>query len=145
MNQRLVESVAQIVLSMSNEERRLLERNLQECGLHYWAESEASSEPAHIAEPEEIDKSARIAELAQDIQLFEARHHSAVSPTTQWTPSGTLADASLPLTAEINAPDDSPASLQSFFQLTQAFQPDTADDLDLDYAVYQISRERLTD
>ena len=64
MNQRLVESIALIVLAMSEDERYLLE----------------------LDESAAADKSLRIAEIAQDIQLFEERYPSPLSalPAEQW-------------------------------------------------------------
>ncbi|MGD1864218.1 MAG: hypothetical protein ACFB0D_06655 [Phormidesmis sp.] len=74
MNQRLVESIAQIVLAMSEDERNLLEQKLQQSGEQGLDESAAA------------DKSLRIAEIAQDIQLFEERYPSPLSalPAEQW-------------------------------------------------------------
>lgn len=156
MNQRLVESVAQIVLSMSEEERRLLGRNLQECGLSQWAEPDPVQSSARIADSAATDKSSRIAELAQDIQEFEELyhppHHTSPSalPAAQWTPPGMPAEvSSLPvmLTPEGTTSGDASASVQSFFQLTQPFHSDAAaaDDANLDYAVYAIASEMLSD
>ena len=67
MNQRLVESVAQIVLAMSEDERRLLNRTLQRADLR------------QVDDLECTEKSLRIAEIAQDIQEFEELHHSPLS------------------------------------------------------------------
>ncbi|MEM9947073.1 MAG: hypothetical protein AAF810_13525 [Cyanobacteria bacterium P01_D01_bin.36] len=74
MNQRLVESVAQIILAMSEDERRLLERKLQHANLPQLKESEAA------------EKSLRIAEIAQDIQDFEELYHAPLSdlPAEYW-------------------------------------------------------------
>ena len=63
MNQPLVESVAQAILAMSDEERKLLERTLQHS---------KSSQPMN--EPTEADKTFRVAEIAQNIQSFENKY-----------------------------------------------------------------------
>jgi hypothetical protein len=65
MNQPLVESVAQTILAMSDEERQLLESTLQH--------SKTSSQ---IDEPTEAVKTFRVAEIAQDIKTFEGKYHA---------------------------------------------------------------------
>ncbi|MGB3671072.1 MAG: hypothetical protein WA783_02870 [Phormidesmis sp.] len=78
MNQRLVESVAQIVLAMSDDERRLLGRKLQHAGM------------PQLTAPTDTDKSLRVAEIAQDIQDFEEAYQAPLSalPADQWTLAG---------------------------------------------------------
>mgnify|MGYP001095200346 CR=1 FL=1 len=78
MNQRLVESVAQIVMAMSDDERRLLGRKLQHAGM------------PQLAAPTDTDKSLRVAEIAQDIQDFEEAYQAPLSalPADQWTMAG---------------------------------------------------------
>ncbi len=75
MNQRLVESVAQIVSAMSEDERRLLSRKLQRAGILQLGELNAA------------EKSLRVAEIAQDIEEFEELYHAPLSalPAEQWT------------------------------------------------------------
>lgn len=75
MNQRLVESVAQIVLAMSDDERRLLGSKLRYAGLK------------QIDDPTETDKSMRVAEIAHDIQEFEDAYRAPLSalPSDQWS------------------------------------------------------------
>ncbi|MEO1637105.1 MAG: hypothetical protein AAFS04_18710 [Cyanobacteria bacterium J06631_9] len=93
MNQRLVESVAQIILTMNDDERRLLERKLQGGGLQRLSEAEA-------------DKTARIAELAQDICDFEEMYGTPLSelPAERWAVAETTADR--PVTGENRASDE---------------------------------------
>ena len=79
MNQRLVESVAQIVLSMSDDERRLLGRKLRFAGLQ------------QLDDTAEAEKSLQVAEIAQDIREFEQEFEKAYQaplsdlPAEQWT------------------------------------------------------------
>jgi len=124
MNQRLVESVAQIVMAMSTEERRLLGRNLQDCGLPW------------PIEPEEDEKSARVAEIAQEIQSFEARRR-----VSQPLPSTSEVDASTDVSA--NSVPGSSEALQSLLQMTQSLLSDTvsnppSDDANWGYAFYEM-------
>ncbi|MEO1395276.1 MAG: hypothetical protein AAFV90_20435 [Cyanobacteria bacterium J06634_5] len=67
MNQRLVDSVAQIISDMSDEERQLLEEKVRL--------AERSQRPVEEA------KTFKIAEIAQDIQSFEKRYNSAPRPS----------------------------------------------------------------
>lgn len=83
MNQRLVESVAQIVLAMSDDERRLLGRKLRYAGLQ------------QVSEPSETEKSLRIAEMAEDMKAFEEAYGTPLSalPAEHWTlPPGAETD-----------------------------------------------------
>ncbi|MEL6552895.1 MAG: hypothetical protein AAFQ63_05445 [Cyanobacteria bacterium J06621_11] len=75
MNQRLVESVAQIVLAMSDDERRLLGRKLRYAGLQ------------QIDEPSETEKSLRVAEMAEDMKAFEEAYGTPLSALSaeHWT------------------------------------------------------------
>ncbi len=63
MNQPLVESIAQAILAMSDEERQLLETLLQR----------AKTSPQMNESPE--NKSFRVAEIARDIQDFEEKYY----------------------------------------------------------------------
>lgn len=69
MNQPLVESIAQTILAMSDEERQLLESTLQR--------SKTSSQ---IDEPTAEAKTFRVAEIAQDIQSFENKYGTSPKP-----------------------------------------------------------------
>lgn len=144
MNQRLVDSVAQIVLAMTEDERRLLERKLQGAGLR------------HLSEPTGSEKSLRVAELAQDIQDFEALYHSPLSALSveHWmvddssSPHSSAADQSLtepslPAPAESgqsepstqHSPEEqSPSQLQAVLPLTQATKSESDH---TDYALYE--------
>ena len=80
MNQRLVDSVAQIILTMSDDERRLLGRKLRFAGMQ------------QVDEPSETEKSLRIAEMAEDMKAFEEAYGTPLSAlsTEHWTlPPGT--------------------------------------------------------
>ncbi len=94
MNQRLVESVAQIVLAMSDDERRLLGRKLQHAGMPL------------LDAPTDTDKSLRVAEIAQDIQDFEEAYQAPLSalPADQWTMAGAKAPMPTAEEAEEKAP-----------------------------------------
>lgn len=67
MNRRLVDSVAQIISDMSEEERQLLEEKVR-----LVERSQRSVEEA---------KTFKIAEIAQDIQSFEKKYNSAIGPS----------------------------------------------------------------
>ncbi|MEM9149944.1 MAG: hypothetical protein AAGB19_05770 [Cyanobacteria bacterium P01_F01_bin.3] len=152
MNQRLVESVAQIVLAMSEDERRLLDRTLQRAGLRQLDDLEAA------------EKSLRITEIAQDIQEFEELHHSPLSElsvehwlvaepsspghstvqfshrrSTKPLEQNSALDSVLPVneyTAE--TPKRSEDLPQSFFQPMRLLHSDvTAASWDADYAPYE--------
>ncbi len=69
MNQPLVESIAQAILAMSDEERQLLESTLQR-----------SKSSHYMQEPTEVDKTFRVAEVAQGIQAFETKYSTPPNP-----------------------------------------------------------------
>ncbi len=100
MNQRLVESVAQIVLAMSDDERRLLGCKLQQAGM------------PQLTASMNADKSLRVAEIARDIQDFEETYQAPLSalPEEQWamTAASAYEPAPLPTAQELKAPDALP-------------------------------------
>ncbi|MGB3293052.1 MAG: hypothetical protein WBB01_08705 [Phormidesmis sp.] len=72
MNQRLVKSVAHIISAMSDEERQLLE-----------AEVQAAEDPSQANGSVEEDKSVRVAEVAEDIKVFEEKYSVSQSVNHQ--------------------------------------------------------------
>jgi hypothetical protein len=67
MNQPLVESIAQTILAMSDEERQLLGSTL-------------AKKMPQMNEPTEDAKTFRVAEIAQDIQAFENKYSASPKP-----------------------------------------------------------------
>lgn len=71
MNKQQIEAIAHTILSMTTEERQLLDRILSQ------AEASQPSEPE--------TKTQRIAAIAQDIQDFETEYRNAYKPPVQDT------------------------------------------------------------
>lgn len=163
MNQRLVESVAQIILSMTDDERRLLDNKLRTDGSR------------RLPEPSDTEKSLRIAELAQEIHEFEEMYHTPLSelPAERWTVADPNAQANgnategtgnatgnvtngvgksssnvLPNTLRtgvlVNQPDTetadkiSPQPLSAFLSLTQLMPEESAEDDHSSYSLYDL-------
>lgn len=103
MNQRLVNSVAQIILSMSEEERSALAKKV-----------DIDNSPAKPTEPSETNKSFRVAEIAQQIASDESRY-----PTQQSAAPATLTKGVAPVSSELSANQE---ALSSVFELAQSLK-----------------------
>ena len=163
MNQRLVESIAQFILSMTDDESRLIDNKLRTDGSR------------RLPEPSDTEKSLRIAELAQEIHEFEEMYQTPLSelPAERWTVADPNAQANgnatevtgnttssttngagksssnvLPSTLGTgvlgNQPDTetadktSPQPLSSFLPLTQLIPEESAEDDHISYSLYDV-------
>lgn len=107
MNQRLVNSVAQIILSMSEEERRAVAKKV-----------DTDNSPAKPTEPSETNKSFRVAEIAQQIASYESRYPTQQSAAPATLDTG-VAPGPSPTSSKISANQE---ALSSFFELAQSLK-----------------------
>ncbi len=129
MNQRLVESVAQTILAMSEEERQLLEQILK-------------TSDAQKADFDAADKSFRVAEISKDIQSYEAKYHVAPSQAMgqamgqALVEEGTTLYSSTERSAQIDAPPQK--SAYSFFKLASQINIEGPEDwsVNVDHYLY---------
>ena len=124
MNQRLVESVAQTILAMSEEERELLESMLQR-----------SDGSPQISQAVEKEKSLSVAEIAQDIQTFE-QAYSAGQLTEGQNPhaqNGESVDAE---------PTEGSTLKNSFLRIAQSLKLEGPEDLsiNIDHYLYGLPK-----
>ena len=126
MNQRLVESIAQIISAMSDEERQLLGKKVQ-----LPDDSQMSLEEA---------TSFRVAELAQDIQAFEKKYSSAPNAGYISPKSGLIAE---PVTSELQAKFEDEPLHNSFLQVAQSLQLEGPEDLSInvDHYLYGLPKQ----
>jgi hypothetical protein len=72
MNQTSVESIAQSILAMSDEERQQLEMQLERFEL-----ANIAAGISELANDSSASKSFRVTEVARDIQVFEEKYYSS--------------------------------------------------------------------
>lgn len=116
LRQRFVDSVAQTILSMSVDERQLLERKLKN-----------ADQLAEASELKPQDKSLRIAEIAQEIRAFEDEYTVPLSESSFSSPMAAEtinAEGRTPQTAGA-AEDD---SAYAFFRLASSLQLEGPED-----------------
>ena len=85
MNLRLVESIAQIVLAMSAEERQHFEQLINRVDSLEWLNS---LNKTNNKSESELNKDAQIAQIAQQMQSFEEKHSVPSSPLTEYRQEG---------------------------------------------------------
>ncbi|MEN8447134.1 MAG: hypothetical protein ABG776_19215 [Cyanobacteria bacterium J06555_13] len=119
MNQRLVDSVAQIISAMSDEERQSLEQKVQ------------LTDKSQL--PIEDDKAFRVAELAQDIQSFEEKYNP-VHPSSE---GDSLLTAG-PVSKESQVHPKENSLHNSFLQVAQSLNLEGPDDwsINVDHYLY---------
>lgn len=105
MNRRLVDSIAQIILSMTDEERKALAQTVDM--------NSSSLSPTELSE---ANKSFRVAEIAQQIATYE-RNHQAQQPTA----SAMLTEGSASVSSGLSANQE---ALSSFFELASSLNTD---------------------
>ncbi|MEN8443532.1 MAG: hypothetical protein ABG776_00810 [Cyanobacteria bacterium J06555_13] len=116
MNQRLVDSVAQTILSMSVDERQLLERKLKK-----------ADQLAEASELKPQDKSLRIAKIAQEIRAFEDKYTAPLNESPFSTPVvAETMNTERTASQTAGAPEDD--SLYAFFQLVSSLQLEGPED-----------------
>lgn len=84
MNQQLVESIAQIVLAMSAEERELFDRRVSQMASS--SNGNGANGNGKINRDDTPSKDAQIAQIAQQMKEFEEQHAMPLSPLPdeQW-------------------------------------------------------------
>lgn len=118
MTQQEIEAIAQSILSMSAEERAQLKKTISESS-------------AQTTEPAEASKSFRVAEIAQEIRVFEDKYNAPMgvsslpgSMTIEAMPVGTTTVEDSPSQNGAAAED----SRYSFFRLASSLQLEGPED-----------------
>ena len=125
MNQRLVESVAQIILAMSAEERELLESLLQR-----------SNGSSQTSQPTEEEKCLSVFKIAQDIQTFEETYNAGQLTEGQnpHAQNGEFVDAE---------PTEGSTLKNSFLRIAQSLKLEGPKDLsiNIDHYLYGLPKQ----